>query len=402
MAYVKKIGGHVRPRIGKDGSISYYQVCIYLGKSIINGKSKANYQYFSAPTEEQAYELLEQKKAEATLHMKRFASPSMMTVSEFIHNQFLPEFVYDVLKPSTQRAYTDHAKYVDLTIGSIRLRDLTTVHLQRMFKDLMNKSPLSGNPLSYRTIQDIKRFTSVVLRCAIDLKYLYENPLDGVRLKKPSDEVPTGNHNIYTKEQMATLLKGVKDTDLELPLVLLLDSGMRRGELCGLTYDNVLWEENSIRITQNLTHGMNDKVYMVSPKTQSGIRTVTLTTYTMELLKKSYVDYKKLKLLHGADFHDTKAVIHKENGDFFLPHSLYNKFKRTIAKLGLPPIRLHAIRSTSITLAIQEGATIRAVAQRVGHLDCTVTEKVYLKCTQPMLDQAADVMEGIIRDVVNK
>lgn len=400
MAYIKKVGGYVRPRYNKAGEITYYQVCVYNGKSTVNGKTKSDYQYFTAPNEQQAYELLEQKKAEATLHMRRFANPSMMTVHDFIYEQYLPEFVYDVLKPSTQRSYTDHAKYLDLMIGTIRLRDLTTVHLQRMFKELMNASPLSGKPISYRTVQDIKRFTSVVLKTAIDLKYLYENPLDGVRLKKPTDDLPTGNHDIYTKEQLSILLKGVKGTDMELPLVLLLDSGMRRGELCALTYDNVLWDENSIRITQNLTHGIDDKAFMVTPKTQSGVRTVTLTTYTMELLKKSYKEYKKLKLSQGTQFHDTRAVIHKENGDFFLPHSIYNKFRRITNKLNLPPIRLHAIRSTSITLAIQEGAKIRAVAQRVGHKDCTVTENVYLQCTKPMAEQATEIMENIISEVI--
>ena len=76
--------------------------------------------------------------------------------------------------------------------------------------------------------------------------------------------------------------------------------------------------------------------------------------------------FKRAKL-QNRNFVDTKLIIHKVNGESIKPHSLYNKFCRFTKRMGLPHIRLHALRNASITLAIENGCPIKAVSEKVGH-----------------------------------
>ena len=392
-----EVGGYIRQRKTKKG-ISY-QVCLYLGKDYLG---KNQYKYYTAKTKEEAQELLLKKQAEAILNGKDFSTRnSSMTVSQFL-NLYFSEYVYDVLKPSTQRSYTYLAQYVEKLLGDRRLNELKSIDLQNFYRRILKCSPFSKDKkgLSLRTVSDVKRFVTVFLNAAVANELIEKNPNIGIKLPRniKVDEPP--KKEIYTMEEVSILLQNAKGSDLEMPLTILLDSGCRRGELLALTYDDIDWENNQIFITKNLTEGLNNTTHLVTPKTKAGYRKVTLTEHTMKLLKKSYTNYKREKMLN-RDFIDTRLVIHKSNGEGIKPHSFYNKFCRFTKRIGLPHIRLHGLRSTSITLSIQNGCPIKAVSEKVGHSSVTITNNVYLKNTDKMREETTAIMENILQQAVN-
>lgn len=391
------IGGYIRPRETKKG-ISY-QVGLYLGKDYL-GKNK--YKYFTAKTEEEAKELLLKKQAEAILNGKNYASKdNSMTISQFLEMYF-EEYVYGVLKPATQRTYTHISKYVIALLGDKKLCDLKSVDLQNFYRKLLKCSPFSKDKkgLSLRTVTDIKRFVTVFLNVAVANELIEKNVNIGIKLPRNIKVDVEPKKEVYTMEEVGILLQGAKGTDMELPLTLLLDLGCRRGELLALKYTDVDWENNEISITKNLTEGLNNTTHIVTPKTKAGIRKVKVTERTMNLLKRSYTDYKRAKL-QNRDFVDTKLIVHKPNGEGIKPHSFYNKYCRFTKRIGLPHIRLHALRNTSITLAIQNGAPLKAVSEKVGHSSTVITSDIYLKNTDKMREQTTQVMESIFQQAVN-
>lgn len=398
----KEATGYIRERYNKLGERTYFQVVINTGTIEVNGKKKKQEQFFKAYSREEAEELLAIKKAQYVLHRKQFANPALMTLKFFIEEEYMPNFVIGVLKESSARSYRQNCKYILACLGEIKLRDITTNRLQQMYNQLLKKSPFSGKPLSYRTVTDIKRQITCILNTCIACNYMYENPNMGVKLRKPP-RLEEEKKEIYTMEEMAILLNGAKGTDMEAPLLVVFDGGLRRGEVCALEFSDFDFENKTVTISKNLTQGLESEAVLTTVKSASSKRIVHLTDVTMEAVKRAHVQYKKLQLSKGTNFVPSNRLVYNpKNGAGINPHSFYTKFKRLCKELGLPPIRLHGLRSTSITLAIENGAPIKAVSAKVGHKDVKITENIYLKNTEKMTAQTTEVMSKIMEEVVNK
>lgn len=406
MSNIKQPGGYIRTRYNKKGDITYYQVCVLVGYTENNGKRRPQYKFFKAFNKEDAEELLLQKQAEFVLNKKKVMQASSMTMKKFIEEEYLPNFVFGILKDSSAKCYEEHSRYVVASIGSVKLKDLTTVMLQRMYKNMFEASPLSGNSLSYRTVLDIKRFVSTALNTAISLGYLSENPNYAVKLRRPEHE-KVKDKKVYTREEMAMIFHHVKGTPAELIILLAYDSGMRRGELCGLQFSDFNFEENYVDILRNITEGKEAQgrinyAITTTPKTKAGRRRVYLSKTTMELVKKELVNYKKQKMLLGEKFIDSDRLFRDARTSKPLqPHSIYQIYRRSVKELPITSLKFHALRATSITHALEAGASVKAIAEKVGHRDVLVTQNIYEACTTTMKHQAADIMENIITNVVN-
>lgn len=397
----KKPGGYIRPRYNKQNEISYYQVCLLISYEEVNGRKRPKYAYYKAASEDEAKEMLLTKQFEQLLQPKHISQSSNMQIGTFIDTEFLPHFVYGVLKQSSCRAYRDHVKYIKHYIGNVRLRDLTTVQLQSMYKNLLIASPLSGNPLSFRTVQDVKRLVSVILNTAIGCGYISTNVNDGVKLRRPANEV-TKKKDIYTKEEMAIILKHVKGTDVELLVMLAYDSAMRRGELAGLQFSDFCMEEGYVNVSRNVTQGLESECVVTSPKTKNSVRKIYLSSDTMELVRKAHLEYKKQKLQMGDAFIDSDRLFRSQKTSKPLnPHSLYTKFKRAIQDLPVPSLRLHSLRSTSVTHSLAAGANVKAISAKCGHRNVLITQNIYEKNSDDTDRQASNVMSNIISEVIN-
>lgn len=397
----QKPGGYIRPRYNKQNELTHYQVCLLISYEEVNGRKRPKYAYYKAYSEEEAKELLLIKQSEQVLQQKHISQSSNMQIGTFIDTVFLPLYVYGVLKPSSCRAYRDHVKYIKHYIGNVRLRDLSTIQLQSMYKNLLIASPLSGNPLSFRTVQDVKRLMSVVLNTAIGCGYITENVNDGVKLRRPANEV-TKKKDIYTKEEMAIILKHVKGTDVELLIMLAYDSAMRRGELCGLKFSDFCMEEGYVNVSRNVTQGIDSECVVTSPKTKNSVRKIYLSAETMELVKKAHLEYKKQKLQMGDAFIDSDRLFRSQKTSKPLnPHSLYTKFKRAIQDLPVPSLRFHSIRSTSVTHSLEAGASAKAISAKCGHASILITQNIYEANTDSKNKHAAQIMDSLISEVIN-
>lgn len=389
------ITGHIRERYGKDGSITSYQVVLYRGKKP-NGKN--NELFFKAKTQEEAEELLERKKAEFVLG--ELQEPSVMTVNYYLQQEWFPNYVEQVLKPTSVRAYLSHMRYIEESIGNVKLQQLSTTQVQRMYVSLMQKSPLSGNPLSYRTVLDIHRTLTSALNVAQQAGYIKRNPTVGTKLRRPSVVTET-KKMVYDSQEVHKLLEGVKGTDMEMPLTLIIDATLRRGEALCIEWSDVDFEKGTIRIDKNWVEDKNNQAVISTPKSRASVRVIKITDKTLKLLKKAKADYN-IRKLANKDFIDSQRVICQKNGKPYAPKSFYKKYKKVIRKLQLPDIRLHDLRHTGITLQLENGANIKAVSTRAGHSDIQVTGNIYAHCTQKMENETVDILEKVLGTVINE
>ena len=196
-----------------------------------------------------------------------------------------------------------------------------------------------------------------------------------------------------------------EDHPFYLPFHIGLHCGVRVGELCGLEWKHVNFEEMTIEIEQQLTRRQkNGKDYWVvsSPKSVSGYRTIPVGTALMNILKKTLKKQKENKLKYGLFYkqdleHD--FVCKKENGEHYTPNVIKYQTRELITKkLGIS-FNYHSLRHTHATMLIENGTPVKTVQKRLGHSRSAVTEDRYVHLTQKMARDAADIFDSIARDL---
>lgn len=390
------ISGSVRPRPNKD-NVKYYDIILELGKDEYGKRQRA---YFKCETtdREEAENMLTIKKAE---YLKNdLIKPNRNTVEEFF-DEYVEDYVKVQSSPSTLRDYQEFIdRYIKPTFGKMKLQDLKRQDIQKVYNRWRVKSPLSDKPLRATTIQHINRVLKAGLNVAIELDYIKANPARGIKIGK--DEV-SQHVDVYTNEEIRKLQKAVKGTDMELPVALLFDCVLRRGELLGLRFSDIDFENNSITIRYAWVESTDDKKPILKDcKTDSSHRTMVVSEYTMKLLKRQRLLYMTNRIKYGAEFCDSDRVICKENGEPYLPKSFTHKWSATLKKYGLRHIKLHGTRHSAISLLLSEGVPLHIVQQRAGHTDPKITLGVYSHVAKDRQTVAAETFENVLFPAVNQ
>ena len=142
-----------------------------------------------------------------------------------------------------------------------------------------------------------------------------------------------------------------------------------------------------------------EKGYVIkAPKTESGIRDITLGDEVMQELHKAKIQYFKDRIKHGELFQDLNLVVRQPDGSPLFPDSITRKWKRFIHGTGLEEIRLHDLRHSNATALIQAGVNPRVVQQRLGHSDVNITLNTYTHVLPEMdIDAAAKLDDIMLR-----
>jgi integrase len=179
---------------------------------------------------------------------------------------------------------------------------------------------------------------------------------------------------------------------------LALDSGARKGELCGLRWSDVDMAAGKIRILQQLLTPGPRPVF--GPTKNGRPRTVSLAAETVALLLAHKRHQARVKMANRTTYADHGLVFAKEWGDVqrredTLGHPLQanNLGQREFAKLikaaGVRPIKFHGLRHTCATLLLQAGQPVHVVAERLGHKRVEVTLNIYAHVLPDMQQDAA-------------
>lgn len=391
------ITGSVRPRPSKD-NVQYYTIVLELGKDPSSGKRiRANYR-IDTDDRQKAEEFLLMKKAEYL--QGELLMPSDLTVGSYLDEYitFCEGSDYSV---ATLRDYKSVIeRYLKPTFGKMKLQELQKVHIQQAYNSWRKKSNASDKPLKATTIQHINRVFKTALNEAVERQYIKQNPTHKIKIPK---DATTNKLDVYTVEEIRELQKAVKGTDMELPVALLFDCVMRRGELLGLRYSDINFETSTITIRHSLVESEDSKIAVLKDcKTDDSHREMVVSGYTMKLLRKQKAKYKENKLKYGKDFNNTDYVVCQEDGSPFLPKSFTRKWARTLEMHNLRHIKLHGTRHSAISMLLSEGIPLHIVQQRAGHKDPQITLAVYSHIAKDKENIVAEKLDSLIFSAVNE
>ena len=392
---VKTVKGSVRPRPNAE-NVLYYDLTLELGKDPVTGKRKRLYYKEDTTDRQEAENRLMIRKAEYL--QEEIVEPSKETVEQYLLRYL--ENVRRNLSPATTRDYKGVIeRYLIPEFGNIKLQELTRAKVQQVYNDWKVKSNKSENPLKATTIKHINRVFKTALNSAVEDGLIKENPTRRIKIGK---DIEPNHLDVYTVEEIRELQKAVKGTDMELPVALLFDCVLRRGELLALRYSDINFEKKEVTVQYTWAETESNQPVLKTCKTESSYRKMIVSDYTINLLKRQKSIYLRNKMKYGEDFCNSNRVICKENGEPFLPKSFTRKWARTLEKYGLRHIKLHGTRHSAISLLLSEGVPIHLVQQRAGHQDPKITLSVYSHVAKDTESVVAEKFNNVLFSAVNQ
>lgn len=226
--------------------------------------------------------------------------------------------------------------------------------------------------------------------------YIRFNPADTCELPRVEhkDIKPLDN------DAIGAFVNAVRGHKFEDVFLVTLFTGMRRGEVLGMTWDCVDFNKGTIHIYKQLQKipDSGGKYHLISTKNSKG-RTITPALSVIELLRKHRALQNEMKLKAGQLWQDSNFVFTDEFGNHLMPHTVYHNYKKIVSSIGLPESRFHDLRHSYAVAALQSGDDVKTVQQNLGHHAAAFTLDVYAHVTEQMKKDSAERMEQFIKSV---
>ncbi len=315
----------------------------------------------------------------------QYVAPSKLTVRSFLEGEWLPA-VRSSLRPLTFDSYAANVRnHVLPRLGSVRLQALTPAMLNSMYADL-------SACLSPRTVRYIHAILRRALSDAVKWNRLARSPADAAdppSLRATRKRVM----RTWSAAELQAFLESVRNDRLAGCWRFLAMTGCRRGEALGLRWRDVDLDAGRAMIVQTL---VGNRV-VSETKSERGRRTVALDPGTVAALREHRRAQQTERRALGPTYQDDDFVFCREDGTPIWPRSLSRAFARHLASARLPKIRLHDLRHTHATLALQAGVHPKVVQERLGHATISITLDVYSHAIPAMHEEAASQVAALIK-----
>ena len=248
-------------------------------------------------------------------------------------------------------------------------------------------------PLADRTVLAYHRLISIILSQAEKEMLVPYNAAAKATPPKAAKKAP----NYFQPETISEILKALEAEPLKWQLIthLLLVTGCRRGEIMGLKWEKVDFENSRVKIDRALIVSPSMGVYESTTKT-SDVRYLTLPVETMQLLRQHKREQLRLQLANGDRWIHTGYVFTQDNGDRMNPDSITAWLNDFSARNGLPHINPHAFRHTVASVLLANGTDIVTVAAQLGHASASTTENFYAHIIEENKAKASECIADVL------
>ena len=280
------------------------------------------------------------------------------------------------IKPTTRDNYT---AFMDLhlipVIGNIRLSQLKTIHVQRAFNAMADKG------LSIGTQKSVKICLSSCLSTAVRFEMMQKNPCADVRLGKQQAK----DMVIIDRPDIPRFMQAAKKSRYYAAMMVLLQTGIRTGELRGLRWSDVDLDRNEIRITQQISDTKKGMIVQTTKGYKA--RPIVLIDETVRILR----DHKKAQAearIRSGGWSDSPLtrdlVFRLDDGSAYYRTLLSYPVKRAGQMIGIEGLHPHSLRDSYAVAALRSGVDIKTVQNNLGHADASLTLNIYAKYTDDM------------------
>ena len=331
----------------------------------------------------------------------------IVTVKQYGERVFMPGKLAGTIGEKAlaenSRAYYQNAldRHIYPIIGERKMQEVTHAELKALLLGELN----SGKAES--TISAVYVTLRQMFESAEDSELIRSNPMQ--KVKKPrrnkADTKDSTQVEAFSIEEMQHFLECLKNEPLKWRayVTLIIDTGCRRGEICGLRWQSVNFKDKTITIENNLVYTSAKKggkgVFEDETKNETSERCMKVSDDVITMLRVWRAEQSKQRLKMGDQWQNTDRLFTAWNGAPIRPDVITAWFHKFVTKNGLPPVHIHSLRHTNATLLIAAGTNLTTVAARLGHANTTTTSKIYAHAIKSADEAAAEVLQDILHPV---
>lgn len=357
------------------------------------GTGKQIQRSITGKTQKEVSQRLKQLTSE--IDQGTYIEPCKMPFSDWL-DIWISEYLAHV-KPRTKDSYkTTVRTHLKPGLGSLKLDEIKTENIQRFLNQLTEPS-MDQPVLTAKTIRNINGVLHRALQQAQELGYIRVNPDTACKLPKVvRKEICT-----MDDEEIRSFVQACQGHQFEGIYIVTLFTGLREGEVLGLTWDCVDFRRGMITINKQLQRERKgDGEYHFLPTKNGKTRYLTPAPYVMDVLKKQQERQNNWKDAAGkAWYNPGKLVFTNEVGGNLSAQTVYLHFKKLASKIDCPNLRFHDLRHSYAVTALRSGDDIKTVQENLGHHTAAFTLDVYAHVTAQMKTESAKRMQSYIASI---
>lgn len=316
--------------------------------------------------------------------------------------EYLEDYKKNEIKITTYGAYMElYRKHINGSELGKKLLSQITVHDLQAYYNFKIKSGYSS-----KTVMHIQVIINSALEQAVREKMIMENPNRYTILpKKNSYEA-----KVLTVDEIKYLLENAKEDDLYPIVILAIFTGMRKGEIMGLHWSDVDFENGAIHVTGSLCRVIEEpdekgkrktRYEIMEPKTKKSIRYIPMTEVAREALMLQRERQNEFKARNKDIYVELDLVFTEEDGTYIKQRPFMDRFHDFLKRYGVTDCRFHDLRHSFATMMLEMGTVSTKTMQEVlGHSSITTTLDIYSHVSQTMKKAALNEMDALFKEKI--
>ena len=308
-------------------------------------------------------------------------------------DKWLEEYMQFSVRESTLDGYRRMAdNHIKPHLGDKKIGSVTTADIQKMYNWLrsngrVNEHYEKGNALSDSMVRSVHMLLHQAMDTAVRERLIVKNPTEGTVIPK-ANYAPK---QILTEAQLEKFLEVVRQDKVWYDFFYTeLTTGLRRGEICGLKWQDFDAKTGRLKIRRAVTSRKGGGVKVGETKTETGTRTIQLPPSTAERLKTR----KKKSCSDWIFCSPTEPELPMS------PSTAYRRLKTLLRYAELPSIRFHDLRHTFATHALTSGVDAKTLSGILGHTNASFTLDTYTHVTTDMQRKASGVVGSFLDEIM--
>lgn len=373
----------ITKKYNKNGEIISYQIRVYRGKDI-EGNTLKPYSMTWKPPKDLPEKRIQKELTKAAWEFEERCLRGKVTTDNIRMSEFIDlylKIMKPILAPTTFEFYSSNIKdYILPEFGSCKLREINTMQIQYYIHKIATKQLntrgviQSEGTLSPATVRRYLTVLQSILKQALKMGLITDNPASSERLTLPKQVKP--KIEIFTKQEAAAILEALENEPLQFRALieLAIYTGARRGELVGLKFSDIDYENYKITI-QRAAIKLKGHPTATKPPKDNETRIVSVSAACIDLIQKLREEKEKQRKEIGTQWKDKEWLFTQWNGEIMNPQTPSRLFEKFLKRHGFKHRKFHALRHTSATLLLYGGINIKQVQRRLGHSDIETTNK---------------------------
>ena len=395
-------------RASGEGSLyktkeGYWEARITIG---YNEKGYQKYKVFSGKTQE-----VVKKKLRSYLSGEKDTEPENacnLTVAEWL-DMWVEKYVANNVRVSTRTGYDSVIRcHLKPYIGYLKLKDIKKTDIEKLYTLLLKKGRADsrkGEPMSIKSIRNVHVCLHAALEEAYKCEYVNKNMASIAK-------VPTANNTdikkeieIFTREEQNRLIEKCPNNSYGIAIKLALATGMRLGEFTSLYWDDIDFENYTIRINKTLGRNKNFDPKIKSKtrlaiqtdtKTKGSKRIIKVTKAIMEMLEEHKKRQDEERIYWDNAYTHGNMVFARPDGGLIDPGTFRDKYLTVLDLAGVKKCTVHALRHTFATRALEAGVQAKVVSKILGHSTIQMTLDTYSHVLPDIQLEAMEMVEQYV------